>query len=388
MAINGLQTRIGIVGGGQLGKMMLLEARKMGFTVAVLDPAPHCPAHFVANEHIVAEFGDEAAMRLLASKCDVLSYEFESIDCDILLALEAEGVKVYPTPKSLMLIRNKFTQKTVLRNGGAPVPDFIGVADESELRGAAAAFGFPFMLKACVGAYDGKGNFLVRNAEELEAGYAALGGGTLPLMAERFVPFMMEVSVLACRGADGTIAVYPVGQNLHEENILMETRVPAQLTQKTQDRAMALAERVMQIFEGVGMFGVEMFVLNDGSVLVNEVAPRPHNSGHYTIEGCVTSQFEQHIRAVAELPLGDTALLRPVVMRNLLGAEGHDGPVLVTGEAAALAVKGVKLHMYGKEETKPRRKMGHLTATAETVEKAAMLAESAWKKVQIVSRNM
>ena len=381
----GLQTKIGIIGGGQLGKMMILEAKKMGFYVAVLDPTVQCPAHSIVDEHIVAAFEDVEAVRRLAASCDVLTYEFEHIDCDTLLQLEAEGVKIYPTAKSLSLIRNKLVQKQTLRNGGVPVPDFIGVADAAELRGAAAAFGFPLMLKACTGGYDGKGNFLIHDESELEAGYAALGGGTLPLMAERFVPFLMEASVLACRAADGSIAVYPVGQNTHEENILIETRVPAALTQNTCERAMAIAERVMNIFEGVGMFCVELFILADGSVMVNEVAPRPHNSGHYSIEGCVTSQFEQHIRAVAELPLGDASLIRPAVMRNLLGAEGYEGKAVVDGEERVLAVAGAKLHVYGKAETKPRRKMGHLTVTADTVEKAAMLAESAWKQVRIIS---
>jgi len=385
MGIKGLQTKIGIIGGGQLGKMMVLEAKKMGFYVAVLDPSADCPAHSIVDELIVAPFEDTAAVRRLAAMCDVLTYEFEDIDCDTLLALEAEGVTIYPTAKSLLLIRDKLLQKETLRQGGAPVPDFVGVADMPELRAAAAAFGYPLMLKACTGGYDGKGNYVIQSANELEMGYEALGGGERKLMAERFVPFLMEASVLACRAADGNIAVYPVGQNTHEHSILIETRVPAQLTQKTRDRAMAIAERVMQIFEGVGMFGVELFVLADGSVLVNEVAPRPHNSGHYSIEGCVTSQFEQHIRAVAELPLGDTTLLRPTVMRNILGAEEYDGRAVVDGEERVLCIAGAKLHIYGKAETKPRRKMGHLTVTAETVEKAAMLAESAWKQVRVIA---
>jgi len=387
MKNKGLQTKIGIIGGGQLGKMMALEAKKMGFYVAILDPTEHCPAHSIVDEHIIAPFDKPEAVRTLAVKCDVLTYEFEHIDCDTLLQLEAEGVKIYPTAKSLSLIRDKLLQKQTLQNGGAPVPDFVGVSNMNELRAAAAAFGYPLMLKACTGGYDGKGNFVIRNEDELDSGYEALGGGKLLLMAERFVPFQMEASVLACRAADGCIAVYPVGQNLHEDNILIETKVPAELTQKTRERAMVIAERVMKIFEGVGMFCVELFILADGSVLVNEVAPRPHNSGHYSIEGCVTSQFEQHIRAVAELPLGDVSLVRPTVMRNLLGADGHFGRAVVEGEAQALAVAGAKLHIYGKEETKPQRKMGHLTVTAETVEKAAMLAEAAWQAIRIVTED-
>ena len=382
---NPLEKRIGIIGGGQLGKMMILEAKKMGFYVTVLDPTLHCPAHTIVDEHIVAEFDDEKAIRTLAEKSDVITYEFEHIGAKILEALEQEGVLVYPTAKSLEIIQNKQDQKEVLQNHGIPVPAFQKVETIEDIAKAAEDFGYPLMLKSATGGYDGKGNYLIHTKEEIEAGYTALGKGTLPLMAEKFFPFTMEISVLACRSAQGETAVYPVAENIHHDNILFETRVPAHISSQQTKEAMELAKQVMEVFQGVGMFCVEMFVGASGDLAVNEVAPRPHNSGHYTIEGCFTSQFEQHIRAVTGLPLGDSGLLRPCVMRNVLG-EGQEGPAQVLGASECLKIKGVTLHVYGKEISKPKRKMGHITVLADTLEEALVKAENAWQAVKIVGK--
>lgn len=387
MAKANIHKKIGIIGGGQLGQMMILEAKKMGFYITVLDPTLNCPAHTIVDEHIVADFEDEKAIRLLAEKSDVVTYEFEHINAQVLKQLEAEGKKVYPTATSLEIIQNKFSQKSLLKKDGIPVPDFMAVSSPAEILAAGKEYGFPLMLKACTGGYDGKGNYVVKNENDCENGYKELGGGTLPLMAEKFYPFIMEISVLACRAINGDIKVYPVAENIHKDSILDKTRVPASISAKTTENAMNLAKRVMEVFEGVGMFCVEMFVDKDGNVAINEVAPRPHNSGHYTIEACVTSQFEQHIRAVSGLPLGDPSLVRPVVMRNILGEEGSSGKAVVEGADEALAIPGVTLHVYGKETSKPKRKMGHLTATAATLEEAEKNADRAKDFIKIKGEN-
>lgn len=382
-----IEKKIGIIGGGQLGKMMIQEAKKMGFYITVLDPTLKCPAHTLVDEHIVANFDDETAIRLLASKSDVITYEFEHIGADILETLENEGVKVYPTAKSLKIIQNKYSQKSLLLKNNIPMPEFTSVETSNDIKNAGEKYGYPFLLKSCTGGYDGKGNFVIHNENEINEGFKALGSGKIPLMAEKFFPFTMEISVLACRGINGEIEVYPVAENIHHDNILFETRVPANISEETSKKAMELAKSVMEIFEGVGMFCVEMFVDKDGNVALNEVAPRPHNSGHYTIEACMTSQFEQHIRAVSGLPLGSSKLIMPTVMRNLLGEEGFNGNATVEGADEALSIKGVYLHIYGKEKSVPKRKMGHLTVISDTLEEAAEKAKKAYDFIKIKGTN-
>lgn len=378
-----IEKKIGIIGGGQLGKMMIQEAKKMGFYITVLDPTLKCPAHTLVDEHIGANFDDETAIRLLASKSDVITYEFEHIGADILETLENEGVKVYPTAKSLKIIQNKYSQKSLLLKNNIPMPEFTSVKTPNDIKNAGEKYGYPFLLKSCTGGYDGKGNFVIHNENEINEGFKALGSGKIPLMAEKFFPFTMEISVLACRGINGEIEVYPVAENIHHDNILFETRVPANISEETSKKAMELAKSVMEIFEGVGMFCVEMFVDKDGNVALNEVAPRPHNSGHYTIEACMTSQFEQHIRAVSGLPLGSSKLIMPTVMRNLLGEEGFNGNATVEGADEALSIKGVYLHIYGKEKSVPKRKMGHFTVISDTLEEASEKAKKAYDFIKI-----
>jgi 5-(carboxyamino)imidazole ribonucleotide synthase len=381
-----LSKKIGIIGGGQLGKMMILEAKKLGFYIITLDPSPDCPSHSISDEHITAGFNDRKAIRELAEKCDVVTYEFEHIDSDILYELEKEGYNIYPTAKSLKIIQNKFIQKQKLAEAGIPVADFVQTDGIEDIKKAGNLFGYPFILKTCTGGYDGKGNAFIKEESEIEDAFKQLGSGKIPLMAEKLVPFIMETSILVCRGLNGDIAVYPSGDNRHIRNILHETVVPASISRKSAELAHETANKVIELFEGIGMFCIEMFVTSDGNILVNEIAPRPHNSGHYTIEGCVTSQFENHIRAITGLPLGDTTLLRPSVMVNLLGDEDYSGPAFVSGLYDAMAVSGVTVHIYGKTETKPRRKMGHLTATADTIQEALENAHKAFKKIKIISK--
>ena len=378
-----LDKKIGIIGGGQLGQMMLLEAKKMGFYAVVLDPTPDCPCHSICDEHIIADFDDEKAFQLLAEKTDVITYEFEHINAKALERLEDKGYKIYPTAASLEVIHDKLTQKEAMAKAGLPVPDFMIIESLDDMTKAGNEYGYPYMLKARTGGYDGKGNAVVKSADTIEKAYNELGGGKIKLMAEKMIDFKMETSILACRSLNGDIAVYPVGDNKHIDSILHETSVPANIPDKASKLAMEVASKVMEIFDGIGMFCVEMFVTNDNDILVNEVAPRPHNSGHYTIEGCVTSQFENHIRAVVGLPLGDTGLISPTVMINLLGEAGYNGNTVVEGLDKALALKGVSVHIYGKAQTKPKRKMGHITVTANSVSKAKEIAEKAFEYIKI-----
>ncbi len=383
MEPNYLSKRIGIIGGGQLGQMMALEAKKMGFYLIILDPTPDCPAHSIVDEHIVAGFDDPAAIRKLAENCDLMTYEFEHINTQILLQLENEGYKIYPTAKSLKIIQNKLTQKETLAAHALPVPDFMGINNKEDMLKAGEIYGYPYMLKTCTGGYDGKGNAVVHSAGEIEQRRAELGNGTLPLMAEKMIDFTMETSILACRGLNGQVVIYPVGNNIHKDSILHETLVPADIPQSAVEKATECAEKVMEIFQGIGMFCVEMFITKHNDVLINEIAPRPHNSGHYTIEGCVTSQFENHIRAIVGLPLGDTALIKPTVMVNVLGEEGSDGKAKVYGLYDALSVKGAFVHIYGKSRVKSKRKMGHITVSADTLETALSRAETAYNKLSV-----
>lgn len=363
--------------------MMTVAAKQFGFHVAVLDPTPGSPAAQVADCQTVASFHDSEAIRKLAEDADVLTYEFEHIDCTALAGLEEAGFPVFPSARLLRVIQHKLAQKQALLAAGIPVPEFMAVDGAADVRAAAGEFSCPLLLKACTGGYDGKGNYLLRAPEEIEQALTVLGRAEL--MAEKFVPFVCEISVLVARGRDGEVKAYPLSENEHRENILRRSIVPARVGPAVAGRAREVAEAVIREFAGVGVFCVEMFVTPDGQVLVNEVAPRPHNSGHYTIEACVTSQFEQHIRAIAGLPLGDTSLCAPAVMVNLLGAEGEEGPAVLEGYRQALALPGVHLHLYGKEITAPQRKMGHFTVTAPSLEQALFLAEQAQKQLRVVT---
>jgi 5-(carboxyamino)imidazole ribonucleotide synthase len=383
--MNSLKKKIGIIGGGQLGKMMILDAKRLGFYIITLDPNPECPSHNVSDEHIVASFDDEEAIRELAKKTDIITYEFEHICVQSLKKIEEEGYTVYPTPTSLEIIQNKFTQKEELQRNKIPVPDYKKVNTVEDIYIASNDYGYPMMLKACTGGYDGKGNAIVKNEESVKIAFDSLGAGSIPLMIEKFVPFEKEISVLACRGINGNIVVYPVGENIHQDSILDETQVPANISNDCTKKAMELAHDVMEVFHGVGMFCVEMFVTKEEEIYINEVAPRPHNSGHYTIEGCLTSQFEQHIRAIAGLPFGDVALRCPTVMKNILGEFGEEGKTLVLGLEEVYKMPNVKVHIYGKTEVTTKRKMGHLTVCDKYLGKAIEDARKANSIIKVVA---
>ena len=372
--------RIGIIGGGQLGKMMILDAKRLDTYFVILDPTPKCPADSIADEHIVADFDDVRAFHELADKVDVITYEFEHINAQALQELEAEGHKVYPSSETLLHIQNKYDQKMWLRQNDLPVPDFKKVETPEDIREAGKIFGYPMMLKTCTGGYDGKGNAPVDTEADVERAFEALGSGKLPLMVEAFCPFEKDVSILVCRSVNGDVKVFPVAENVHKDSILDETTVPANISETSTEKAMDIARRAVHAFNAYGMLCIELFVTADGEVLVNELAPRPHNSGHYTIEGCVTSQYENHIRGILGLPLGSAELIRPTVMKNIIGQYSVD-KAEVKGLEEAYAIGEVKVHIYGKEKVSKGRKMGHITVTDTTVESALEKARLAHSKI-------
>jgi len=378
--------RIGIIGGGQLGKMMILEAKRLGFYIVTLDPTKDCPSHSISDEHIIAPFNDEKAYYALAKKADVITYEFEHINVSVLEALENTGHLIYPSVKSLKIIQNKLSQKSTLQKNNIPVPRFLPVnsIDDIISLGDKSEFGYPLMLKSALGGYDGKGNYLITGKSQIEEAYNSLGAGKFDLMVEQFVDFEMEISIIATRGIDGKRKVYPPAENKHKNSILDITIAPARIDSTIADNAVKIASGVMEVFEGVGTFCVEMFVTKTGEILINEVAPRPHNSGHFTIEACFANQFENHIRAITGLPLGDTGLISPCVMINLLG--DSNGIAELSGLEDAYNDPNIHVHLYGKSTSAIGRKMGHLTAIGDTVEHAHERALRAKEIVKVVSK--
>ncbi len=349
---------LGVVGGGQLGRMLAEAAAPLGVEVVVLDPTPECPASPVARDQIVAEFDDEEGVQELAARADYLTYEIELADPDLLESVEREyDVPVNPDPETLRTIQDKLVQKRTLREAGIPVPEFRQVDDRADVAAAAEEFGYPVMLKAREGGYDGRGNVPIADETEVEDALASVSGGA---MVEEFVAFEREVSVIGAKG-DGETATFPLGENVHREEILRETVVPARTDEEVGERAREVAEDVLDLLSGRGVYGIELFETPEGEILVNEIAPRPHNSGHYTIEGALTSQFEQHARAVTGRPLGATDLRGPVVSANLLGDVEERQRAEISGDEAILAHPGASYHWYGKHEVYPLRKMGHLT---------------------------
>lgn len=360
---------IGIIGGGQLCRMTGEEIRRKALPhrLVALDPTPDCPAAGVLDRQITGSFKDPAKILELAAASDVVTFEIELAGSATLEKIERAGKPVHPSSKTLAVIQDKLAQKTFLRGRGLPVPDFRGVESRADVLSAAKDWGWPLMLKARTDAYDGRGNRRLAGESEVDAALEAFRGR--PLMVERWVDFgeghafSGEVSVIAARSIAGDVKTYPVGENVHVESILDMTIVPARIAPELARQADELAAATLRALAGAGVFGIEMFVDKAGAVLINEIAPRVHNSGHYTIEACRTSQFEQHVRAITGMPLGETTLLYAAVMVNLLGAPGKSGPYRWDGLGAVRAMPGIALHDYGKREAQPRRKIGHLTAT-------------------------
>ena len=350
---------LGVVGGGQLGRMLGEAAAPLGVELVVLDPTPECPASPVARDQIVGEFDDPEAIRDLASVSDALTYEIELADPDVLAEVsEAYDVPVNPDPNTLRTIQDKLVQKEALADAGIPVPDFIGIGGEKDLKMVVDELD-GVMLKAREGGYDGRGNTPVQEPEDAADALEELGVDT---MAESFVPFARELSVIGVKGADG-VATYPVTETIHEAEILRASVSPARTDDGTLSRAHEVATDVLEFLDGWGVYGIELFETEEGNILVNEIAPRPHNSGHWTIEGARTSQFENHIRAVLGWPLGPTDLREPTVSANILGDVDEPEDATLYNADSVFDTPNAHLHWYGKKQARPLRKMGHVTVT-------------------------
>lgn len=351
---------VGVVGGGQLGRMLGEAAAPLGVDLIVLDPTPDCPATPVVTDQIVADFDDEAAMERLAERSDLLTYEIELADPDVLERV-GDGVPVQPSPDTLRLIQDKYEQKRALKEAGIPVPEFRKLSGED----AAATMEElgPVMCKARTGGYDGRGNQPGRSTAEIQDAVESLPG---EIMAEELIDFDCELSVIGVKGVDDRV-VYPPGENIHRDEILRETIVPARVDPETRSQARAVARDVLNLLEGWGTYGIELFAV-DGDILVNEIAPRPHNSGHWTIEGSTTSQFENHLRAILGLPLGRADMRTPTAMANLLGDVAEPTRARLSGTESVLERHGAHLHWYGKDEARPLRKLGHVTLTGDGVQ--------------------
>lgn len=341
----------------------------MGYRFVTMDPTPDAPCGQTADEQIVARYDDvEAAMRLAAAS-DVISYEFENVDAQVAEVLESKSY-VPQGSRLLRITQNRIREKTAIQEMGIPVAPFRVVASLADLQQAVRELGLPAVMKTATGGYDGKGQWVLKSEEELAEAYETLAKAGTELIVEQFVPFELELSVIAARNPDGDLAVFPTAENVHQDNILHLSIVPARVSYDIRERAERIALTIVEKLDVVGLLAIEMFLTRDGKLYVNELAPRPHNSGHYTMEACATSQFEQHVRAVCNLPLGSTELLTPVVMVNILGE--HLQPVLDRIDALP---RSAKLHLYGKAESKEKRKMGHLNVLAPTVEEALGLIE-------------
>lgn len=387
-------TKIGIIGGGQLGKMMTQEAKKMGFYVTILDPSPNCPAAQVADRHIVGSFYDEEKIREIVSDSDVTTYDIEHINAGVLKELEGEGHTIHPSPDTLRTIQNRLWQKDLLKKAGLPIPRYEKVESLDCLIRAGEELGLPVVLKTCKGGYDGRGNYVIHTREQIEPAFHSFieknfyrNFSGKELIVEELIGFEKELAVMVARGTQGEVRCHPVAETMHKNNICHTVVAPARVGEDIHNKAREIAMKTMKALKGAGIFGIEMFLVN-GEVLINEIAPRPHNSGHYTIEACVTSQFEQHIRAVTGLPLGSTELLTPAVMINILGEEGYEGPAILEGIQGALSIPGVALHFYGKAMTKPGRKMGHITVIDEDVEKAMEKANRARSFLRMMAKEV
>jgi len=347
--------RVGLIGGGQLGRMTVSAAKRIGCTCVVLDPLENSPAGQIATRQIIGGYHDAEKIRELAAECDVVTFELENIDADTLAELEAQGHQVHPSSSVLKSIQDKLVQKQFLAQHDIPTSVFEE-ADEPTLE-QFEAFGFPLVQKARRGGYDGRGVAVMKSPADFD-NYLPV-----PSLIEGFVEAEKEIAVLVARSANGEVKTFPsVEMCVHpDKNVLDLLLAPADISKQVQAQAEDIAIRTIEALQGVGVFGVEMFVDNDGQVLVNEIAPRTHNSGHHTIEANITDQFEQHLRAILGLPLGSTETLSPAAMVNLLGAPGESGTPVLRGIDEALAVPGVCLHLYGKATTSPFRKMGHVT---------------------------
>ena len=353
--LNVMSKTLGIIGGGQLGMMLTEAAQNLDdiSKIIVLDPTENCPAAKVGAQQIIADFKDEDAIKKLSELSDIITYEIESGNSDVLKKLE-ENTEINPSPDTLRIIQDKLLQKQFLQKNGIAVAEFEKIENKEELNQMIDKMGLPLLLKTRRDAYDGRGNYKINSKSEIDDALDLFSGKTL--MVEKFVKFDKEVSVIAARNTRGEISTYPVVENIHENNILRTTIAPGRVSETVRKEAEKIAEKTMEVLHGAGVFGIEMFVTSDDEILINEIAPRVHNSGHHTLQSCNTSQFEQHLRAILGMDLGDSSIKTPTIMYNILG------PKTFQGEYNVLFKKHDNIHlkMYGKLESKPQRKIGHV----------------------------
>ncbi len=350
---------VGIIGGGQLGMMTVREAQRMGFRSIVWDPDPDCPAARLADELLTAPFTDTQAAGRLAAGADVVTYEFENVDVETVRLIE-QSRTVLPGSAILAVSQNRRLEKATLQEHGFPVPRHIPAATPEELRKALRAIGLPAVVKTATAGYDGKGQTVLRTENDARAFLSAVIPGS-GYVVEEFLTLAAELSVLVARGADGNVRTFPPPENEHRENILHTSRLPARIPAPVQEGAVAMARRIITGLDMTGLLCVEMFLTADGRLLVNELAPRPHNSGHATLDACDCSQFEMFVRAVCGLPLPEPRLLSPCTMINVLGKHLAREPI-----PRLLNIPGAKMHLYGKRRAEPKRKMGHVTVLGAT----------------------
>ncbi len=360
---------LGMLGGGQLGRMFTIAARTMGYEVLVLDPDKNSPAGKLATTHLCADYADQSALETIATSCDVVTTEFENVPASTLEAL-AETSPVRPGAQAVTITQDRIHEKNFLKDNGFPTAPFAVIHSLEDLKSGIEQIGTPAILKVSRFGYDGKGQFSVKAENDIENAWKALNGEACVL--EQRMPLDIEVSVVLARGLEGEVSCYPVAENIHEDGILDVSVVPARIDKELESKVLDMAKQIATALDYVGLMAVEFFISN-GELLVNEIAPRPHNSGHYTLDACVTDQFEQQVRAVCGLPLGNTRLLSPVVMINMLGDIWHGGNAPKWQKL--LDHPNVKLHLYGKHEARPGRKMGHFNVLSSNIDDALTLAE-------------
>ncbi len=376
---------IGILGGGQLGRMLGFAARAMGYRVAVLDPDPDCPAVAVADRLVVAPYDSEDGAVELSRASAVVTYELEHVDAALVDAVEAAGVPVRPGARALRMTQDRLAERRFVASLGIATAPWRAVSDEAGLRAAAVDLGLPLRLKAPIGGYDGRSQARIASQGGIHGAFERVAGQLHPtgvtLLVERELDFAAELSVITARAVDGTLAPFPIARNRHDAGILVESVAPAPIPEAVAMAARAIGARIAEELDVVGVVTAELFLLRDGSLAVNELAPRVHNSGHWTIEGARTSQFEQHVRAICGLPLGDPAAIGPAAMANLLGA-GEPREARLEGVEAALAAPRVHLQVYDKRRVFERWKMGHLAVTgAADADEALALGRAALAKL-------
>jgi 5-(carboxyamino)imidazole ribonucleotide synthase len=363
--------KIGVIGGGQLGRMFALDAKRMGYYVITLDPQEHSPCGQVADEQIVAAYSDLGAIEELGRRSDVITYEFENIDIDSVRHLEALSYRVGPASNVLRVTQNRFREKEIAREAGLATVEFARVQNEGELEAAAHRIGFPAILKTVRGGYDGKGQWQADSLELAREAFAAARGAEL--IFERMVPLECELSVIATRNAHDEIVTYPVAENTHDRGILVMTIAPARVDARIAHAARNQAETIGRKLGVVGTYCVEFFLSSNEELLVNEIAPRPHNSGHFTIDVTPCSQYEQHVRAICDLPLSPPRMLSNAIMMNVLGDGSGDH---LAGIAELLRDPSIVLHVYGKRHAVARRKMGHFTMLVDGLVNNAAIARA------------